>query len=361
MDSVTRPGRKAGSKKHRGVYEHPIGSNVWWVLYYDQYGKRHREKVGPKGLAITAYQKRKTEIREGKFLPEKVNERRRAVLFEDMLTSYLEEYSKVNKRSYKTDLSMAIRLRRELNGKTLEEITAQDVERLKAKFKQEMALASVNLHLALLKHVFTKSIEWGKAEKNPARTVKLFTANNARIRYLTDEEESQLQPIFPAEHWGKVEVAINTGMRRGKQLTLQWSHVNFHTGMLNIPRSKHGEARHIPMNDRVIEILRGLPSRTKSAYVFPSETGASPLNANNFINRVWKPALRKAGLIDLHWHDLRHTFASRHGWCGSAHGARADGPQGHYHDPPLLSSLTDSSTRGSATARQRDNSHLNSH
>ena len=178
---VVRPGRKANSKKHRGVYEHPKGSNVWWVLYYDQFGKRHREKVGPKGLAIVAYQKRKTEIREGKFLPEKVNERRQAVLFEDMLTSYLEEYSKVNKRSYKTDLAMAVRLRRELSGKTLQEITTQDVERLKAKLKQEMALASVNLHLALLKHLYTKAMEWGKAEKNPAKPVKFFQANNARL------------------------------------------------------------------------------------------------------------------------------------------------------------------------------------
>jgi site-specific recombinase XerD len=49
----------------------------------------------------------------------------------------------------------------------------------------------------------------------------------------------------------------------------------------------------------------------KSPYVFPSETGATALNANNFINRVWNPARTKAGLTDLHWHDLRHTFASR--------------------------------------------------
>jgi hypothetical protein len=159
MDSVVRPGRKASGKKQRGVYEHPKGSNVWWILYYDQFGKRHREKVGPKGLAITAYQKRKTEIREGKFLPEKVNERRQAILFEDMLTSYLEEYSKVNKRSYKTDLALAVRLRREFSGKTLQEISTQDVERLKGKLKEEIALATVNLHLALLKHVYTKAIE----------------------------------------------------------------------------------------------------------------------------------------------------------------------------------------------------------
>ena len=64
------------------------GKQQRWILYYDQFGKRHWEKVGPKRLAIVAYQKRKPEIREGKFLSEKVNERRRAILFEDMLTLY---------------------------------------------------------------------------------------------------------------------------------------------------------------------------------------------------------------------------------------------------------------------------------
>jgi site-specific recombinase XerD len=65
------------------------------------------------------------------------------------------------------------------------------------------------------------------------------------------------------------------------------------------------------MNDRVMEILRALPSRLKSQCVFPSETSETPLNANNFINRVFTPALERADISDFRWHDLRHTFASR--------------------------------------------------
>ena len=65
------------------------------------------------------------------------------------------------------------------------------------------------------------------------------------------------------------------------------------------------------MNDGVLEIMRSLPSRMKSSYVSPSEAGETALNANNFINRVWNPARKRANLADLHWHDLRHTFASR--------------------------------------------------
>jgi hypothetical protein len=60
-------------KKYRGVFEHPRKSGIWWIQYFDQFGKRHREKVGMKSMAITVYQQRKTEIGQGKFEPEVIS------------------------------------------------------------------------------------------------------------------------------------------------------------------------------------------------------------------------------------------------------------------------------------------------
>src|SRR6202022_4765169 len=71
--------------KTRGVYERDKGSGVWWICWFDLNGKRHREKVGPKQLAIDAYRKRKTEVREGKFFPELRN---RGVLFSDLCDDF---------------------------------------------------------------------------------------------------------------------------------------------------------------------------------------------------------------------------------------------------------------------------------
>ena len=65
------------------------------------------------------------------------------------------------------------------------------------------------------------------------------------------------------------------------------------------------------MNDTLRELLRALPSRLKSPWVFPSETGETPIDGQNFVNRVFLKALAKARIGDFSWHCLRHSFASR--------------------------------------------------
>jgi len=293
-----------------GLFEKVRDSGDWWIRYADQYGHIHREKVGPKSLAKKAYEKRKTQIREGEFFPQQLG-RRRDMLFKDMAKMYLEDHSKVNKRSYPTDCYIMVRLKQAFGEKALSEITVQDVERFKGRLAQEVSVATVNRHLALLSGVFNKALAWKKTKANPVREVKKFKENNERTRYLTEEEESRLKAAFPERHWSKVEIAHNTGLRRGEQFNLRWSDVDFHSRTIAIRIPKSGEREYVKMNDRVKEIFQHLPSRLKSEWVFPSETGITPLNANNFIKRVFEPALKEAKISDFRWHDLRHTFGSR--------------------------------------------------
>jgi integrase len=139
----------------------------------------------------------------------------------------------------------------------------------------------------------------------------MFKENNARVRYLNEEEEARLREQIGEEEWPLVAVAMHTGLRLSEQLHLEWEYVDFVAGILTVPRSKSGETRRVPMNDTVREILRTRPSRLKSKYVFPSQTGETPIDGRNYMNRVFLRALKRAKIEKFTWHCLRHTFASR--------------------------------------------------
>jgi hypothetical protein len=77
--------------KQRGIFEKHPGSGVWWICYFDQFGKKRREKAGTKTVATKLYGKRKQQVLEGKKLPE--NLRKPSVKFNQLLDDAL-AYSK---------------------------------------------------------------------------------------------------------------------------------------------------------------------------------------------------------------------------------------------------------------------------
>ena len=321
---MKRPTPAENTERHdRGIFERPKESGVWWVCYFDEKRRKHREKVGPKALAVKVYQKRKNEIAERRFFPERI--RRREVLLADMIADCLAR-TKDTLRSQKERKRYGELWKKALPGRTLREITAGDLERYKARRlsgelkaadarkgrrpPDRVVPATVNRELSFLRRVFNVAIEDGLAETNPVKS-KIFTKENtARVRYLADEEEAALNKAL-GEEWPKAALAIHTGLRRGEQFGLLWENVDFVAGVITIPRSKSGVARRVPMNDTARELLRTLPSRFKRKWVFPSEAGKTKLDPKNFVRRTFLPALKEAKIDGLRWHDLRHTFASR--------------------------------------------------
>src|SRR5579864_5773753 len=87
--------------KKRGVFERLPDSGIWWIQYFDAAGRRRREKVGPKSLALKLVEKRRTDARAGVKMPE--NLRAKPVSFRALAERAL-DYSKANKRSHGHDV-----------------------------------------------------------------------------------------------------------------------------------------------------------------------------------------------------------------------------------------------------------------
>jgi integrase len=292
-----------------------LKNNNWYIKYYVN-GKPRVECIGPsKKLAETVLKKRKVEIAEGRFLDKAKDPH---VLFDSLVERYL-EYSKANKKSYADDIGRMKVLLRYFGGKHLSEITPWLVEKFKVQRKKEISRrkrqitnGTINRERALLSNMFTKAIEWGMARENPVKKAKPLKENNQRLRFLTPEEISSLVAAIKSEPKAAhllpiVITALNTGMRKAEILRLKWSDIDFPNRLISIEDSKNGEKRKVPMNSQLTNTLKDVKKiGNNSEYVFCNKKG-EPLQA---VKRSFGTALKKAGIRNFKFHDLRHTFAS---------------------------------------------------
>ena len=213
-------------------------------------------------------------------------------------------YSKANKLSYRNDAGRMEVLLGWFREYPAEAITAQDIER---RFEQQdWSPATANRYRALLSLTYRLAIRNGKVKENPARLVPHRLEDNARIRFLSPEEETSLRTAIEAtcsEHLPELALSLNTGLRLSEQYGLRWEYVSFSRRSLTIPRSKNGAARHVPLNQAALRALEALQERNAGSELV---CGGAPGP-----RRWFESAVVAAELSDFSWHCLRHTFASR--------------------------------------------------
>jgi integrase len=130
------------------------------------------------------------------------------------------------------------------------------------------------------------------------------------VRYLSDEEEQALMgKLLTDEGRDRLSVLLQTGLRKSEFLGLRWKDVDLKAGVLTIPLSKHGEARHVPISSEVRAILSRRPRPLDAtALVFPNSLGNTDFH---WAEKDFPEAVAAAKIRDFRLHDTRHTFASR--------------------------------------------------
>ncbi|MFC1491018.1 tyrosine-type recombinase/integrase [Nitrospinota bacterium] len=279
-------------------------------------GKRIREHVGPNRRSAEAIlAKKRAEVAEGKHLEKKKISR---TTFSELADKY-DEWAKSYKRSYRSSVKALLpQLLASFGELRIVEITPDKIDRLLAQKREEARPATCNRYLALISHMFTKASDWGMWEgENPCRKVQQFREDNARMRILTDEERVALLDACDEPLRTFVLAALDTGARRGELLKLQWGEVDLDGGTITIldRTSKSGRGRVIPLTQRLNDALKALtPGRFRGNHVFTHPNGEpfmEPKGGCSAVERGFKTALRKAGIEDFRFHDLRHDFGSR--------------------------------------------------
>lgn len=192
--------------------------------------------------------------------------------------------------------------------------TAADVKTVKhGRARVSGGKGTATRTVGLLGSIFAFAVDSGLRPDNPVRGVKRFP-DHKNERFLSPVELARLgDSLLAAERAGKNQVAINvirllvlTGCRKSELLTLQWSHVNFGTGYLELPDSKTGQKR-VPLGAPALESLASFPRLADNPYVFPGEKKGQHIVG---VPRVWNSVRTGADLEGVRLHDLRHSFAS---------------------------------------------------
>lgn len=243
-------------------------------------------------------------------------------LFENFVVETFLPYSETNKKSFYYDVLICRVLIQAFQSKTLRQITPPMIEGLKqelfnkpTKHGQKRSPATVNRHLSALSKIFSLAEDAELVDSNPCKRVRKFQLDNQRMRVLSAEEEVRLISALEKNELVKqiVQFALHTGMRRGEIFSLKWFDLDFNRNFIQVRVSKSNKKRLVPMNETVRWLLVSLEK--KSEFVFPSPKTNSRLNQ---IKTSFRKAVKRAGLEDFRFHDLRHTAASRMAEAGAS-------------------------------------------
>ena len=301
------------------------GTKTYYVRAKGAEGKRRLKKLGDaKIMTLNSARvkaiklKRAIEEQKDILIGESTKSKNKAsvITLGAFYDTYYLPHIKKHIKSYETNISIfKNHLLPKYKNTPMDEISKASIMKLHSDMvqKKHLAAATANKVLIFLSSAFNIAIdlEIEGVIENPARSIKQYTLNNAKERYLTKEEAKRLlEAIKDAQqniHLKYiVPMLILTGARRGEVLKAKHEDFNLHQKTWTIPTTKNGKKRILPITPQLLKLYKSIP-KDDSPYLF-----ASPVTGKPYVSiyNSWNSARVKAGLKEVRIHDLRHSFAS---------------------------------------------------
>ncbi len=232
----------------------------------------------------------------------------------ELLERYRSEYTARKRGVESESCRINTLLRHDLAQRFVATLRGVDIARYRDERLKAISPGSLRRELTILSQVFEMARkEWGIFVHNPVRDVTLPPNNRPRDRRLIssqDPAEDEESRLFAACRKCRnplllpiVRLALETAMRQGELLALNWKFINLKHRTAYLPETKNGDSRTVPLSGVAAEVLNSLP-RSITGDVFPGLTTMA-------VKKAFGRAVERAGLLGLHFHDLRHEATTR--------------------------------------------------
>lgn len=299
------------------------------IDFYDNHGKR-RWKTLPKGTtekkAREAMRDIEDQVKKGIYLPD-----RKIPTFKEVAQDWLEyKASNIRKSTWDMYRGHLEHHFEDVNGIKINRITTAKVEKfITVKLDASMNITTLRKLIVTFNQVMKYAVRHQYTDHNPVRD-----AERPKGQGKVDENDSeitilihpQIKSLFGAVSNPKYKtlfmLAALGGMREGEILGSKWSDIDWDNNQIYVQRSYNKRTWYLPktktskrrvdLGPKMMASLRkwrlACPPNELDL-IFPSEAG-KPLAESTMVRKFFKPALRKADLPDIRFHDLRHTYAS---------------------------------------------------
>jgi len=218
-----------------------------------------------------------------------------------------------------------------LGDKRLGLVLPSDIQSLVKQLSLDLAPATVGVVHRILAGIFKAAVRDRRIVASPCEGTKLPKVHRQRIEPMTFEAVEALTAAMPERYRALVTLAAGTGLRQGEIFGLTVDRIDFLRRQLTVdrqlvtmpdrapylaPPKTQASVRVVPLPQVVVDAVAAhLATWPTDQVVFSTELG-DPIRRTAFSERIWRPALKRAGLSGVTMHGLRHFYASlliRHG------------------------------------------------
>ena len=278
--------------------------SVWWIDFATPGGERVRRstQTGKKAEAQELHDRLKSEV----WRRERLGVRPKRV-WNDAAVRWLREQA--HKATINGDRAILRWLDQFLANRDLESINRALIDAItEAKQADGCANATVNRMLSLVRAILRKCTrDWEWLDRAPS--VRLLKEPTRRIRFLTPHQANVLLRELPPHLRDMASFSLQTGLRAANVTGLTWEQVDLSRKLawIHPDQAKARRAIAVPLNGTAMQILRERHG-VHATWVFTYEGE----RIHQVSTRAWYLAMKRAGIENFRWHDLRHTWASWH-------------------------------------------------